>query len=82
MASTSSASLARLPELCAYGPCKCSVDTDEMFCGDVCTMLGASLVRNVAVSAAVPLKLDDEVVPRCACGHDGCGDSLVSGEIH
>jgi hypothetical protein len=45
-------------------------------------MLGASLVRNVAVSTAVPLKSDAEVVPRCACGHDGCGDSLVSREIN
>jgi len=69
-------------ELCAYGPCQCFVDADEMFCGDVCAMLGASLVRNVAVSTAVPLKSDDEVVPRCACGHDGCGDSLVSRKIN
>jgi hypothetical protein len=35
-----------MPELCAYEPCKCSVDADEMFCGDVCAMLGASLVPN------------------------------------
>jgi len=71
---------AAVPELCAYGPCKCSVDADEMFCGDVRAMLGASLVRNVAVSTAVPLK--SEVVPRCACGHDGCGNSFVSREIN
>jgi hypothetical protein len=71
-----------VPELCAYGPCKCSVDADETFCGDVCAMLGASLVRNVAVSTAVPLKPDDEVLPRCACGHQGCGDSLVSRKIN
>lgn len=45
-------------------------------------MLGASLVRNVGVSTAVPLKSDEEVVPRCACGHEGCGDRLVSREIH
>jgi hypothetical protein len=32
---------AAVPELCAYAPCKCSVDADEMFCGDVCAMLGA-----------------------------------------
>lgn len=69
-------------ELCAYGPCKCSVDSDEIFCGDVCAMLGASLVRNVAVSTAVPLKSDDEVIAMCACGHDGCGDSCVSREIN
>lgn len=71
-----------MPELCAYGPCKCSVAEDEIFCGDACAMLGASLIRNVAASTAVPLKLDHEVVPKCACGHDGCGDSLVSREIH
>jgi hypothetical protein len=71
-----------VPELCAYGPCKCSVEANEMFCGEVCAMLGASLVGDVAVSTAVPLASDDEVVARCACGHDGCGDSLVSREIH
>jgi hypothetical protein len=69
-------------ELCAYGPCKCLVDGTEIFCGDVCAMLGASLVRNVQVVTAVPLKSDDEVVPRCACGHVGCGDNLVSRKIN
>jgi hypothetical protein len=71
-----------MPELCAYAPCKCRVDADELFCGEVCAMLGASLVRNVEVSTAVPLESDAAVAARCACGHDGCGDSLVSREIH
>jgi hypothetical protein len=31
-----------VPELCVYKPCKCSVHADEIFCGDVCAMLGAS----------------------------------------
>jgi hypothetical protein len=53
-----------------------------MFCSDVCAMLGATLVNHVAVSSRVPLKPDGSVVPRCACGHDGCGDNLVSGDIH
>ena len=71
-----------MPELCAYGPCQCRVAADEMFCGDVCAMLGASLVRSVSVSSALPLKSDDEVVPRCACGHNGCGDIHVSRRIN
>jgi len=66
----------------AYRPCKCLVTTDEIFCSDICAMLGAQLVSQVNVSSAVPLKPDHEVVPRCACGHEGCGDSLVSGEIN
>jgi len=41
-------------------------------------MLGAQLVDRVKTVTALPLRLDDEIVPRCACGHDGCGDSLVS----
>jgi len=69
-------------QLCGYAPCKCSVEDGELFCGDVCAMLGAGLVNQVAVSSAMRFKPDDQVVPRCACGHDGCGDSLVSGEIH
>ena len=45
-------------------------------------MLGAQLVNRVAVSSAMPLKSHEEVVARCACGHDGCGDSLVSGQVN
>ena len=71
-----------MPELCAYGPCKCSVADGEMFCGEICLMLGAHLVRHVDVVSAVPLKDDADVVPRCACGHEGCGDSVVSGRIN
>lgn len=71
-----------MPELCAYGPCKCIVPDGEMFCGEICVMLGAQLVRNVTVVSAVPLKDEGDIVPRCPCGHDGCGDSLVSGRIN
>ena len=71
-----------LPQLCAYAPCKCSVQDGELFCGEVCAMLGASLVNRVGISSAVPLKPEEQIVPRCACGHDGCGDSLVSAEVH
>jgi len=45
-------------------------------------MLGASLVNRVEVSTSLPLEPDDRVVARCACGHDGCGDSQVSGRIN
>jgi hypothetical protein len=45
-------------------------------------MLGAKLVNRINVSSAVPLKPDDQVVPRCVCGHVGCGDSRVSGQIN
>lgn len=69
-------------ELCAYQPCKCLVAAGEVFCCDVCAMLGAKLVNQVDVSSQLPLKPDSETVPRCACGHEGCGDSLVSGEIN
>jgi hypothetical protein len=41
-------------------------------------MLDAGLVNRVATSFAVPLKPDQDVVPRCACGHPGCGDSQVA----
>ena len=71
-----------MADLCAYPPCKCLTPAGEMFCGDICAMLGASLVNKVAVTAAVPLQPDDEVIARCACGHDGCGDSLVSGQVN
>jgi hypothetical protein len=71
-----------MSELCAYRPCKCLIADDELFCSDVCAMLGAELVSRVNVSTAVPLKPDHEVVPRCPCGHDGCGDSLVSGQVN
>jgi len=68
--------------LCAYAPCKCRVPDGEIFCGDICAMLGAALVNKVTVSSSMPLKPAAEIVPRCACGHDGCGDNLVSDEIH
>ena len=71
-----------MPDLCAYPPCKCLVPDDERFCGETCAMLGAGLVNQVGAITAVPLKSDDEVVPRCACGHPGCGDGLVSAAIH
>jgi hypothetical protein len=45
-------------------------------------MPGAGLVNRVAASTAVTLKADDDVVVRCACGHPGCGDSLVSGSVN
>jgi hypothetical protein len=68
--------------LCAYSPCKCTARAGETFCSDICAMLGAKLVNQVHVSSAVPLTPDDEVVPRCVCGHAGCGDSLRSGWIN
>ena len=71
-----------MPELCAYKPCKCFVPADELFCGDVCAMLGANLVNEVRVSSGLPLAPDHQVVPRCACGHEGCGDTAVSDGIH
>ena len=71
-----------MSDLCAYSPCKCLVADDEMFCCDICAMLGAQLVSRVEVSSAVPLKPEREVLPRCACGHDDCRDSLVSGQVH
>lgn len=71
-----------MPELCAYPPCKCLAPDDEGYCGEICAMLGAGLVNRVGASTAVPLKPDQDVVVRCACGHPGCGDSLVSGDIH
>jgi hypothetical protein len=71
-----------MPDLCAHAPCKCLVEPGEIFCGEVCAMLGASLVNQVEVSSRLPLKLDDQVVPRCACGHSGCGDSQISGKIN
>ena len=45
-------------------------------------MLGAGLINKVLATTAVPLKSDDEIVPRCACGHPGCGDGPVSAEVH
>ena len=71
-----------MPDLCAYAPCKCMSPDGEMFCSEVCAMLGAGLVNRVATSSAVPLKGDDDGVVRCACGHPGCGDSLVSGSVN
>lgn len=68
--------------LCAYDPCKCLVPADEVFCSEICAMLGAKLVNQVEVSSSAQLKPDHQVVPRCACGHVGCGDSLVSGHIN
>jgi len=71
-----------MPELCAYAPCKCFAPDDETFCSEVCAMLGAGLVNRVNTSTAVPLDPDDDVVVRCACGHTGCGDSLVSESVN
>ena len=71
-----------MPELCAYAPCKCFAPVGEIFCSEVCAMLGAGLVNRVSTSTAVPLSSDDDVVVRCACGHTGCGDSLVSESIN
>jgi len=52
-----------MPELCAYSPCKCLAPPDELFCSDICAMLGARLVNEVRVSSAVPLKPDSQIVP-------------------
>jgi hypothetical protein len=71
-----------MPNLCAYPPCICMVPDNETFCGEVFAMLGAGLVNRVRAETAVPLQADDEVVPRCACGHEGCGDTLVSGQVN
>jgi hypothetical protein len=71
-----------MADLCAYRPCKCLVPSGEVFCGDICAMLGAQLVNQVQVSSDIALKDDDLIVPRCACGHEGCGDTLVSGSDH
>jgi hypothetical protein len=71
-----------MPHLRAHTPCKCLVEDGEMFCAEVCAMLGASLVNEVEVSTRLPLRPDARVVPRCACGHSGCGDSQVSGQIN
>jgi hypothetical protein len=70
-----------MADLCAYGPSKCVTPEDERFCSDICAMLGAKLIDRVRVSSDVTMKPDHEVVPRCVCGHVGCGDSLVSGHI-
>ena len=71
-----------MPELCAYPPCKCLAPDHEIFCGETCAMLGAGLVNQVRVTTTAPLKSEDEIAPRCACGHPGCGDGPVSAEIH
>jgi hypothetical protein len=71
-----------MPDLCAYPPCKCMAPDNEMFYGEVCGMLGAGLVTRVRAETAVPLQANGDVVPRCACGHEGCGDSLVSGRVN
>jgi len=71
-----------MPDLCAYAPCKCFAPDDEIFCSEACAMLGAGLVNRVNTSTAVPLNPDEDVVVRCACGHPGCGDSLVSDSIN
>ena len=68
-----------MPNLCAISP---AIEDGELFCGEVCAMLGASVVNEAKVSARVPLEPDAPVVPRCACGHTGCGDSQVSGQIN
>ena len=71
-----------MAELCAYGPCKCLVADGDIFCGEICAALGARLVNKVDVSSRLPLKPDNQVIPRCACGHAGCGDSHVSGQVN
>jgi hypothetical protein len=71
-----------MSNLCAYKPCKCVAADDEIFCSDICSMLGAQLVGKVKVSSELPLVADHRIVPRCACGHDGCGDSLVSARVN
>ncbi len=71
-----------MPDLCAYRPCRCMVETNEIFCSDVCAMLGAGLVNAVKISSTLPLAPDARVTPRCACAHEGCGDSLISGSIN
>ena len=57
----------------------CVADGDT-FCGEICAVLGARLVNKVDVSSRLPLKPDNQVIRRCACGHAGCGDSQVSGQ--
>ena len=71
-----------MAELCVYGPCKCLVADGDIFCGEICAVLGARLVNKVDVSSRLPLKPDNQVIPRCACGHAGCGDSQVSGQVN
>ena len=71
-----------MSELCAYKPCKCLVTGGEMFCGEVCAMLGAQAVNQVKVTTGLPLQPDQLVVPRCACGHTGCGDSQVTNQVN
>jgi hypothetical protein len=73
---------ANMSRLCAYTPCKCVVADDEQFCGDVCAMFGARLVNEVRISTGLRVMKDKHVVPRCACGHESCGDGLVSAAIH
>lgn len=71
-----------MSNLCAYKPCKCLVPAADEFCSDICSMLGAQLVNRVKVSSELPLKRGAQVVPRCACGHKLCGDSLISGQVN
>ncbi len=71
-----------MSNLCAYTPGKCIVPAAEAFCGDICSMLGAQLVNRVKMSSELPLKRDAQVVPSWACGHEFCGDSLISGHVN
>ena len=63
-------------------PCQCLVADEDMFCGDICSMLVGKIIGNVRVSSELPEDIESDIVPRCACGHDGCGDGNVSGEVH
>lgn len=69
-------------ELCAYGPCRCVVAEDDMFCDDVCAMLGAGLVNTVRIDVDPLLEEPPATEPRCACGHSGCGETPASAEVH
>ena len=71
-----------MPDLCAYPPCKCMAEDDDIFCGEVCAMLGGGLVTRVHVETTLAPDERGEMAPRCACGHDGCGDSFVSRQVN
>jgi hypothetical protein len=46
-------------------------------------MLAGNLVRAIVnVSADVEEDIKGDVIPQCACGHQGCGDSAVSAHTH
>lgn len=64
-----------MPERCAHPPCKCLASSDDVYCSDICAMLGGKLVDRVKVSSDVALKPDDQVEVRCPCGHTACAES-------